>query len=332
MDIKVCMGQYEEGGSSHPWTEAVLFKAGKQVAYTEPSEDYLREWSLEYKGDEYFANVSINEREENKMIRREDIINELADRGYEAEVHTSIKNGMEFDGIRFMNDNGICPVIYTDEIIADSRSSSEAAEKILDIYNNADIMDFNKENLLDPDFIIQNLYIGMQKTSTENIVKTETDFEGIEKYLYVKINENATFKLTYGLLETLKISNKKAWEAAEKITFAKTEIMSLMERLSELMGQKIDEMEGIPTQYIVTNTMNYRGASAILDMVVLRELAQKLGVQRFFVLPSSIHEMIVIPDEGKCNIEELSDMVQEVNQTQVKPEERLTDQAYIIEV
>lgn len=42
--------------------------------------------------------------------------------------------------------------------------------------------------------------------------------------------------------------------------------------------------------------------------------------------------MIVIPDDGKSNIEELSRMVQEVNQTQVEPEERLTDRAYIIEI
>lgn len=32
------------------------------------------------------------------------------------------------------------------------------------------------------------------------------------------------------------------------------------------------------------------------------------------------------------NIEELSRMVQEVNQTQAEPEERLTDRAYIIEI
>ena len=53
-------------------------------------------------------------------------------------------------------------------------------------------MDFNKDNLLDSDFIMGNLYIGMQKTSTENIVRSDTDFEGIEKYLYVKMNENAS--------------------------------------------------------------------------------------------------------------------------------------------
>ncbi len=266
------------------------------------------------------------------MIRREDIIQELTNRDYKVEAHTSIKNGVEFDGIRFMNDDGICPVIYTDEIIADSESLSEAVEKAIDIYNNADIMDFNKDNLLDSDFIMGNLYIGMQKTSTENIVRSDTDFEGIEKYLYVKMNENASFKLTYGLLETLKISQEEAWKAAEIITFAKTEIVSMSEKLSELMGQEIEEMEGVPVQYIVTNTMNFRGASAILDGEALKKLAERLSVQRFYVLPSSIHEMIIIPDDGKCNIEELSRMVQEVNQTQVEPEERLTDQAYIIEV
>lgn len=265
------------------------------------------------------------------MIKREDIVQELTNRGYKVETHTSIKNGVEFNGIRFMNDNGICPVIYTDEI-ADSESLSEAVEKAIDIYNNADIMDFNKDNLLDSDFIMGNLYIGMQKTSTENIVRSDTDFGGIEKYLYVKMNENASFKLTYGLLETLKISQEEAWKAAEIITFAKTEIVSMSEKLSELMGQEIEEMEGVQVQYIVTNTINFRGASAILDREALKKLSQKLDVSKFIVLPSSIHEMIVIPDDGKNDIEELNRMVREVNQTQVDMEERLANQAYVIEV
>ena len=42
--------------------------------------------------------------------------------------------------------------------------------------------------------------------------------------------------------------------------------------------------------------------------------------------------MIVIPDDGKNDIEELNRMVREVNQTQVDMEERLANQAYVIEV
>lgn len=268
-----------------------------------------------------------------KMIRRKDIVIELANRGYNVEAHTSIKNGVKLDGIRFMDDNGIFPVVYTDEIINNSVSLMEAVKKVLDVYNNADVMDFDKEKLLDIDFIMQNLYIGLQKTSTEDIVKTDTDFEGIEKYLYVRIDENASFKLTYGLLETLKVSESDVWRAAENNTFSKTILVSMAEKLSELMGQEIEDLEGVPAQYMVTNTMNFRGASAILDMVALKELAQKLNVHKFIVLPSSIHEMIIIPDDdGNSNIEELSRMVQEINETQVEPEERLTDRAYIITV
>lgn len=267
-----------------------------------------------------------------KMIKREDIVTELINRGYKVETHTSIKNSVKLDEIRFMNDSGICPVIYTDEIIVDSKSLSEAVEKIIDAYNNADDMDFNKENLLDSDFILQNMYIGLQKTSSENTIKTETALEGIEKYLYVKMNENASVKLTEELFKILKISKAEAWKIAENITFSKTKVVSLIERLSELMGQEMEDVESVPVQYIVTNTINYRGASAILDIKALKNLAHKLEVSKFIVLPSSIHEMIIIPDDGKRNIEELSRMVQEVNQTQVKPEERLTDRAYVIEV
>lgn len=54
MDIKCC-GCDEESS----WTEAVLFKDGKEVACSEVEEAYLGEWVLEYGGNEYTANVSV---------------------------------------------------------------------------------------------------------------------------------------------------------------------------------------------------------------------------------------------------------------------------------
>ena len=128
------------------------------------------------------------------------------------------------------------------------------------------------------------------------------------------------------------MNEEKAWKAAENITFGKTEIVSLTERLSEIAGTEIEETEGVPIQYIITNTMNFRGASAILDVSALKELGQKLNVHDFIVLPSSIHEMIIIPSTGNDDIENFNIMVKEINRTQVEPEERLTDRAYIIEV
>lgn len=266
------------------------------------------------------------------MIRRQDIIEELTNRGYKAEEYTSIKNGVEFKGIHFMNEDDISPVIYTDSIIAESNTLLEAVKNVLNAYENSKIMDFNKENFLNPDFIMENLYIGLQKTGSENIVKLKTDFEGIEKYLYVRINDkNASFKLTGSLLAELKVDESKAWKAAEVNTFADTKIIPMNKMLSELLGQEIEESELLP-QYIVTNTVKFGGASAIMDKNALKRLAKRLDTHKFIVLPSSIHEMIVIPDDGNGSMEEFNVMVKEVNQTQVAPEERLADCAYVIEV
>ena len=46
------------------------------------------------------------------------------------------------------------------------------------------------------------------------------------------------------------------------------------------------------------------------------------------MLPSSIHETLIIPKDAGMEFKELEQMVQEVNQTQVAPEERLSDHVY----
>ena len=48
----------------------------------------------------------------------------------------------------------------------------------------------------------------------------------------------------------------------------------------------------------------------------------------FFILPSSIHESILILDTGEMDAKELQAMVMSVNQTNVSPEERLSDEVY----
>ena len=57
MDIKLCGVQYREGEDNTPWTEAVLFVNGAEACCSEPAEDYFGEWSLEYGGNTYTADV-----------------------------------------------------------------------------------------------------------------------------------------------------------------------------------------------------------------------------------------------------------------------------------
>ena len=75
------------------------------------------------------------------------------------------------------------------------------------------------------------------------------------------------------------------------------------------------------TMFVLTNDTKVNGAAAILNDDTRQEIADKVG--DFYVLPSSVHETLIIPKDAGMELRDLEQMVQEVNQTQVAPEERL---------
>ena len=50
--------------------------------------------------------------------------------------------------------------------------------------------------------------------------------------------------------------------------------------------------------------------------------------ENYFVLPSSIHEVIIVPESASPGYSDLNEMIREINQTQVAEEEVLGDHAY----
>ena len=80
--------------------------------------------------------------------------------------------------------------------------------------------------------------------------------------------------------------------------------------------------------YVLTNRSRCFGASEILDKSTLRTIADKVG-DGFIVLPSSIHELIILEPDDAAEYEKLADMVKEVNSTQVDVGERLSDHVYV---
>ena len=78
---------------------------------------------------------------------------------------------------------------------------------------------------------------------------------------------------------------------------------------------------------IITNDRLVDGASAIFYPGVMDLVGERMQGD-YFILPSSVHETLVVPDDGGVSLQELTDMVKEVNMTQVSPEDQLTDQVY----
>lgn len=79
--------------------------------------------------------------------------------------------------------------------------------------------------------------------------------------------------------------------------------------------------------YIVTNKKRLNGASSIIP--AQRELNRRFP-QGYYVLPSSKHEVIVVPRRYGLNIDEFKEMVTDINGSQVNEKDRLSDNAYEI--
>lgn len=78
--------------------------------------------------------------------------------------------------------------------------------------------------------------------------------------------------------------------------------------------------------YVLTNRCKLNGAAAMLYENLLKDLSDRIG-RNLYILPSSVHEILLVPAMDVVSREELSEMVREVNET-LLPEEVLSDHVY----
>lgn len=84
------------------------------------------------------------------------------------------------------------------------------------------------------------------------------------------------------------------------------------------------------TLFVCTNEMGMYGAGAVAHPEFMEEASKKLH-GNFFVLPSSIHEVLLLKDDGLTDYRALQEMVTAINATEVQPKDRLTDNVYHVD-
>lgn len=108
-----------------------------------------------------------------------------------------------------------------------------------------------------------------------------------------------------------------------------TTLKTMVERIMGITFPKKDGNASHDTDmYILTNRHRRFGAAEILDKRTLRMVADKVG-DGFIVLPSSVHETIILPPKDAAEYEGLAAQVREVNDTQIDVEERLSYHVYV---
>lgn len=237
----------------------------------------------------------------------------------------------------------ITPAVYIDktvkEIEREEITIMEAAQKIFDTYQERKDIDFGIEaaKLMDKQFILNHV-----EYQVVNAKRNVERLEGVPRKQIVDLaviyravpNDGDNGLISYILNENhLKLAGINADEldeaARSNTQKAGFVIKTMGEIMAEMMGMNNsldEETLGGPQMYVLTNRRKVNGANILLYKDRLAEVANRLK-DDFFILPSSIHELLAVPVSG-TDVKELRAMVKEVNNTEVAPEEILSYEVY----
>ena len=177
------------------------------------------------------------------------------------------------------------------------------------------------KSMTNNNIILSNVKIMFAKEGKAAGIKSRpTEFEGIAMMLYHRFDEDTIAYIPDTFSE---IPDDTLWDAAEKNTFKDTLIMK--------MGEVLECPDEISDLYVVTSEDLYLGASSVLNKA---ELAMTLPHGTYYMIPSSIHEVLLLRVDGEIDIDtdSVTDIIRSVNGDVVEEEIQLGDHAYIMEV
>lgn len=259
-------------------------------------------------------------------------------------------NDVQLTGLMIrLEENNIAPFIYLDRYyeqyqngmelpdimkdIAEIRVSSEQSVK-LDISR---ITDFNqvKDNIIcklingdmNEEYLADKPYTQIEDMAVIYVIDLGSGAEG-----------HMSSPITYDLMKRYGVDTQMLHEIAIH-NLAKSEIVfkSMKDALMEIMfpdgvpeedplAEILSAEDEIP-MYVLSNAEKLNGAASVLDKDTMETISEMLGGD-FVVIPSSIHEVIILPMDDNVDKDELEGIIREVNTGQVAPEERLSYHAY----
>ncbi|MBR6256293.1 MAG: hypothetical protein IKR23_02855 [Lachnospiraceae bacterium] len=147
--------------------------------------------------------------------------------------------------------------------------------------------------------------------------------------LYDQAKENTCRLLPAGI-ESLSQLMKNVLKANIRKKAEESGLCRDDESIEDIADSMMEQMTGggdTSPLFVLTNNINYYGAACLLYEGVLKEFADTLETD-LYILPSSVHEIILLPDLGYEDAGFLKTMVSEVNDTQLSPDEVLSDTIY----
>lgn len=258
-------------------------------------------------------------------------------------IHTAVKNnGKERKGIT-VSEKGIhiSPTIYLEEYFQqfqEGKPIEKIVEKILQLYEEVKCSHPCEESLLQNykelkgKFACKLIHRGKKEKLLNDIPYVPWMDLAIVVFVLLEVSPygTATVLVRKEHLEIWGLTEAQLFDEAKKNTpiLLPYQFCPMRKLLREICPYAVDEgEEEEESLYVLSNKLRSFGAASMLYDGILEKVGQKLG-ENYYILPSSIHEVIVVPESKSPVKQDLEEMVREINETQVEEEEVLSDRVY----
>lgn len=243
-------------------------------------------------------------------------------------------------------EKAVAPIVYISPKIPDwwEGSDQEVAEKLQE-FSKIEPMDGLEDFIhhkIDRQYLLDHVYFALvsgqkyeQMVNNDLLLDRWCDLAVKYSVSLPNFSEDAqgSIRVSNQMMETYDIEKEELIEACNRNMEQQVAVMSLKEQICTMAGIDPSELEEGESEFpeitVITNQGLLDGAGSILLPSVQKRMEQKYG-SCFAILPSSRHEVLVAPlTDGVKEAIFYQKMVKEVNETQVDPEDFLSDHVYV---
>lgn len=257
----------------------------------------------------------------------------------------------ELDGISIKYpDSPVAPTIYLDDkyqMVEDGSYTVEQVAERTAMQLKSIREDAPEVPLLTEESARQNLYCVVINAAENEEMLRNVPHECLEDLAVIprfKVREDASFIVSNDLCSNLKMTSEEVMEAAHANTNKQefecqnmTEVMRGIMREQGMPEEYIDELIQMQGQdcpmYVMSNESRVEGAVALTSTSAMESAYEKVkedhpDMENLYVLGSSRHELILIPDDAVDNVEDLKAIHKEVQDTELSQADKLTEHIY----
>ncbi len=272
-------------------------------------------------------------------------INETAE-DVKVSIHSATKNnGVHLSGLTFFREGyNAAPTIYMENYYneyCNGTDVSEIGDRLLQMYHENDMsVKLDMSFFDDFEAVRDRLYIKLINRASNDEFLKEVPYEeflDLAIVAYVRVYDR---RIGNGII-MVRNEHLDLWgmDAAAVLGIAKKNthdhdgftLRHIMDVLASMGTEGFDAAEAEKDEfpmYVATNRKMLNGATVLTMKDKLREFGKVIGTD-YYVIPSSVHELILLGRNDSKNVCDIDEMIREVNETQVGPDDVLADHAYL---